>query len=535
MVATVEAALWESGNHETALPPTMRADQIRDKVTRSIERRYYIVRLCASLPMPDRTRTNQPDLTLARVRLRRAIMNGARLRNGWSRPSFSLTLFIAFLAVLWLSGGASRGDVTGQAVVRAAAWLALVAGVLGFTKVELHGCRTVALLMMAVIAIPLLQLVPLPPSIWSRLEVGELYGSSILDQQVWRPLAMSPGATLNALSSLIVPMTTLFLMTGLAHEDRNRIVHVLLVMVVLSVLTGLLQLSGGGFFNPLINYPAGSVSGTFANRNHFALLLAIGCMIVPLWALTRRDQAGWRLPVGIGLALLVALTILASGSRAGMLLGALALILAPLIVREQVARLFRGLPRWAMPTAIGIVIASAIAIIALSFYSGRAESINRLASADIDGDMRNLGLPAAIEIAKAYFPFGVGVGGFDAAFRIVEPTEILQIYYFNHAHNDWLELVLESGVLGLAVAGAAILWWLAASVKVWPRSMSVSQARVNGRFGSAALFLIMLASIVDYPARTPLIMAIAVIAALLLAWGTKALGKDSLPDGSRPL
>lgn len=483
----------------------------------------------------ERRRQNQPDLTLARVRLRRALMNGPKLRNGWNRPAFSLILLFAFMTVLWLSGGASRGDVAGQAVVRAAAWLTLMLGVMVFAKLNVRGSRAVALLMLAVVAIPLFQLVPLPPSIWSRLPIGELYSEPVLDDRVWRPLAMSPGATLNALSSLIVPMTTLFLMTGLAQEDRHRIVHVLLVMVVLSVLTGLLQLSGGGFFNPLINYPAGSVSGTFANRNHFALLLAIGCMIVPLWALTRREQAGWRLPVAIALTVLVALTLLASGSRAGMLLGALALILAPLIAREQVVRLFRRLPRWALPAAIGAVAIAAIAIIAISFYSGRAYSIDRMVSADIDGDMRNLGLPAVIEIAKAYFPFGVGVGGFDAAFRIVEPTEILQIYYFNHAHNDWLELVLESGVFGMAVAGAAIMWWGAASFKVWRRSRPICQATVNGRFGSATLFLIMLASIVDYPARTPLIMAIAVIAACLLAWGSTGIGKDSLPGESRPL
>ena len=346
---------------------------------------------------------------------------------------------------------------------------------------------------------------------------------------------MSPGATLNSLSSLIVPLTTLLLMAGLAQEDRHRVVHLLLVMVVLSILIGLIQLSGSGFFNPLVNYRAGSVSGTFANRNHFALLLAIGCMIAPLWALTRRDQAGWRLPVAIALTLLVALTILASGSRAGVLLGALALILAPLITREQVVRIFRGLPRWAMPTTIGAVFAAAIVIIAISFYAGRAESIDRLASADIDSDMRKLGLPAVVEIATSHFPFGVGFGSFDAAFRIAEPTEILQIYYFNHAHNDWLELVLESGAFGLVVAGAATLWWLGASWKVWQHSKSVSQARVNGRFGSAALFLIMLASVVDYPARTPMIMATAVVAACLLAWGSKAHGNDSLPGEHRSL
>src|SRR3546814_14301754 len=87
------------------------------------------------------------------------------------------------------------------------------------------------------------------------------------------------------------------------------------------MLVGLLEFSGVRVDNPFINDSVGSVSGTFANRNHFALFLGLGCLITPVWAFAGTQGTGWRAPVALALITLFALTILATGSRAGILTG----------------------------------------------------------------------------------------------------------------------------------------------------------------------------------------------------------------------
>src|SRR3546814_1980120 len=78
------------------------------------------------------------------------------------------------------------------------------------------------------------------------------------------------------------------------------------------MLVGLLEFSGVRVDNPFINDSVGSVSGTFANRNHFALFLGLGCLITPVWAFAGTQGTGWRAPVALALITLFALTILRS-------------------------------------------------------------------------------------------------------------------------------------------------------------------------------------------------------------------------------
>lgn len=455
------------------------------------------------------------------------------------RPGAPFILFAMFFATLWLAGGASRGDVGGQMVVRLAACVVLGVAALLFRGAALRDVRPVLLLIVGAILIPVVQLVPLPPTWWQSLpgrdlvsEVARLAGQT----DAWRPISISPGTTLNALFSLTVPVATFVLIANLKPDQRTWIPALMVVLVLASMLVGLLQFSGSGFRNPLINHVAGYVSGNFANRNHFALWLAIGCLFLPVWAFVRRDKIGWRGPVAIGAVLLLALTILASGSRAGIIVGALALLLAPIIVREQLGKVFRGSPRWALPVAIASVVAAAALLIVISFAAGRATSIDRLALADVGGDMRTTGLPTVLGIAERYFPVGAGMGSFDPAFRIAEPDPMLQLLYFNHAHNDLLELVLESGAMGIAVLIAAAVWWVVASARVWRRAKSSTGNHALGRLGSAIILLTAMASAVDYPARTPLMMAVLVVAGCLMAWGSRSVrDAASLPKDTGSL
>lgn len=460
---------------------------------------------------------------------------GIRNRPFSRLPSdLSFILLAAFLGILWLAGGASRADALGQVLVRATAWTAFVL-VLLFGKRStfasaLANARPVLLLLAAAAALALIQLIPLPPALWQALPGRAFFAGAaeIIGQpQPWRPWSVVPGATVNALSSLIVPMMVLILVAGLKEEDRKWLPGLVLGLVVASMLLGLLQVSGAVFDNPLINDSIGEVSGTFANRNHFALFLAMGCLIAPVWAFMDGRRRGARGAIALGLVLLFALTILATGSRAGLVVGMVGIGLAMAMIWRPLAGLLRRYPRWVFFALVAAVIGLIGIFILISISADRAASIDRAFAADVGQDMRSHAMPTVFAAIQAYFPMGSGLGGFDQAFRIHEPFTFLNLKYFNHAHNEFLEIALDAGIPGIALLLAGLSWWGWASVRAWRSGTDMIHALP--KLGSAIILLIIIASIVDYPARTPMIMAMAVIAGIWLHGGTRKSAGPALP------
>jgi O-antigen ligase len=447
--------------------------------------------------------------------------------SGRFKPSLFLVLLWIFLFVLWLAGGASRADALGQTIVRATAWSVLIVAILFGRRPAIGKGQPVVLFLLAATLLAALQLVPLPPDMWQALPGRGLFVEAAAasgQPQPWRPWSIVPGATLNALSSLVVPATALALTLGIKEKEHAWLPGLILVLAAASMLIGVLQMSSAAVDNPFVNETVGQVSGTFANRNHFALFLALGCLVAPVWATLNGRRPGWRSPVALGLMLLFALTILASGSRAGLMLGLLALILGPAMAWQGIRQAFRGYPRWAFPALVVGVASVLLIFVLISIAANRAVSIDRVLWADEGQDMRTRGLPTVLAMIGRYFPFGSGLGGFDPLFRLHEPFELLKPTFFNHAHNDLLEVVLDAGLPGLLLLVASLLWWVRSSARAWQAGSGMHHALP--KLGSAMLLLILLASVFDYPARTPMVMATGIFAAFWLS-GARSRGVRS--------
>lgn len=458
-------------------------------------------------------------------------MPHSRLRD--FRPGLPLFLLGAFLSLLWIAGGSSRGDAAGQILVRGGAALVLVVVCLAGKRPVAWRARPVWLMLSAALLLTVIQLIPLPPGLWQALPGHDLDAAAVSGQlPSWRPLSISPGATVNAAFSLIVPFTVLVLVSGMDEADRAWLPGLLLGIVTAGMLVGLLQFSGASFSNPLINDEPGQVSGTFANRNHFAVFLAMGCLIAPVWAFLDGRQPQWRAPVALGLVILFTLTILASGSRAGFLTGGLALGLGLAMVWRSLRRALRHYPRWIPIALVGGAATLVIAFVLVSVLAGRAVSIDRAFVIDQGQDMRTRGLPTVLAMTREYFPFGSGVGAFDPVFRLHEPFALLKPTYFNHAHNDLLEVVLDGGLPGLLLLGVALGWWAWASERAW--HLGTGMRHVLPKLGSAILLLVIFASAFDYPVRTPMMMAMTVIAAVWLSQ-RPVPGGQALPTPEQPL
>ena len=463
----------------------------------------------------------------------RRVGGTSQRRSGQNQsPRPILYLLVILLIVLLVAGGASWADAAGQAIARGAAMAALAVALLfGVRPIAFPApLRPIFFLLLVTIMLPLIQLIPLPPAGWQSLSGREIFAAAADlsgQPQPWRPWSIAPDATLNAAASLLVPLAMLLIASQLAASDRGRLLEWLLGLIALSALVGLIQLSGNGFDHPLLKNVKWEVSGLFANRNHFALFIAMGVLIAPVWAVLDERRLRIRGVVAFALVALFLLILIASGSRSGLVTGGIALAVALILVRRPILVALRKYPRWItwmlLPTTVLLI----GVLVSASIEADRAVSIRRVLDLDATGELRQRTLPTVLSMTKDYLPFGTGMGSFDPIFRMHEPFDLLKPTYFNHAHNDFVEIVLDGGLFGLALLIAGIGWWAWASLRAWraPPNSGVLVART----GSVILLLVMIASAFDYPARTPLIMAVIVLAAIWLGWGDERRGDASLP------
>jgi O-antigen ligase len=164
---------------------------------------------------------------------------------------------------------------------------------------------------------------------------------------------------------------------------------------------------------------------------------------------------------------------------------------------------------WTKPALYLVPVAG---VVALAVFFGRAEAVNRLVGMYGAGDEARISkLPEVLQIARDFFPFGTGMGSFDPVFRGYETVQDLDLTYFNHAHNDLAELALTGGLPALLILIAFITWAMRSAAG----ALSMAHAEFQ-RLGAVIVALILFASLVDYPLRTPLLSAIFTLAVVWL-------------------
>lgn len=430
-----------------------------------------------------------------------------------SKPTMHFILAAVFVVAMWLVGGASRFDAPAQLLARAASGLVLIVWVLTPQQNPLGGKRSVGLLLAAIALLVALQLVPLPPALWLSLPGRDLFSLAATisgEPQPWRPLSIAPSFTLNALFSLMVPVAAFCLFAPLTRQQHWRLVSLLLALALLTATLGVIQVAGGHYDQPFVNDMPGEVSANFANRNHAALFLAIAALLAPVRAIRAKARQLVAIVAACAATALFLLVILGTGSRAGLLLGIASAFLAVLLCRGRwsLPGVLRGARGLAVAAGVG---AATIVLGLLVISSGRAAGLDRITSLDTADEMRLRALPTIIAMAEQYFPVGSGFGTFDPAYRISEPTELLRRTYLNQAHNDVLQIVVEGGLPAILLLLAGLGWFAYASVRAWR-----SRDAILARLGSCILALVIAASVIDYPARTPFIMMLTILGACWL-------------------
>lgn len=207
-----------------------------------------------------------------------------------------------------------------------------------------------------------------------------------------------------------------------------------------------------------------------------------------------------------GLVPIILPLILITGSRAGSALALPALILGILLSPMRLS--WRDRRAWIV--ILGSIVVVSLLII-VTVVSGRAVALARLAGmVGSESDLRLRALPTILTITRDFFPFGFGLGAFDPVFRQYEPDVLLKLTFYNHAHSDPLEVLMAGGIAAFAVLIVFFAWWVRTAWLLVAASEGQSDV-AYGRLGVATTTLLMIASVIDYPLRTPLLGVVMVI------------------------
>ena len=438
-----------------------------------------------------------------------------------------------YLCACLLLGGASAAGFIVNLVLQLAALPLIGWGLWQLMRPGPALSRSVrALLALAalMVLVALVQLIPLPPALWTLLpgRGAVVAGYRLLGVPLpWLPLTLAPEAALASLLWLL-PAFAALLATAVLGAFRGRAIAAVLIAVTLvSVAIGALQVIGGGsaYFYRITNY--GVAVGFFANANHNATLLlicipflaALGATLLKRRA-SPRSASAIRLLVVAGYAV-IGVGLLLNGSLAGIGLGVPVAMATFLTFGRQRPAFRRGL-------TVAAVLLSVGALVLVATGSGN----NLFGTQDAHVELsRRTSFALTLRAAGDYFPFGSGIGSFQPVYRTQEPLAQVGTTFMNHAHSDWIELLLETGLAGVALAAAFLVWWALRAQVTW-------RADEPDRFAQAAVIATaacMLHSIVDYPLRTAALSALFAVCLGLMAGVRPHVPRSKQPSSVRHL
>ena len=439
-----------------------------------------------------------------------AISRAFETSNRWTRIALPLLIVAALLG-----GGHIHGPVR-NGIVEALALTVLlhIAWVQTRYDVLPDSARGPLLLFAGILLLFLAQLVPLPPLAISGREATDAVTALAGVPRRWRPLSLDPAATSRMAISLAVPLATALLTILAGQRGRILIVRAIALLAGVSAMFGMVQLGLGfpDWASPFGKADPGIADGLFVNRNHQAMFLLCGLIATGLWIRLEASGSDSPFRIAIGrsrvhaawlLMPLLALMILAAASKAGIGLLAVILPLSVALALPSIKRRGAGSPPgWIVPVAAVVAIGLVVAI------TLPGETVTTIRSRLIfRGDARLEVLPDLLVLLRQYWPWGSGAGTFVPAYMGIEDLDKLGSFYLNHAHDEYIEWLIETGLPGLLVllSGIALI-----AARLWSvLSSRRSDARKALAVSGGTMILILgLHSAIDYPLRTDSLAAL---------------------------
>jgi putative inorganic carbon (HCO3(-)) transporter len=359
--------------------------------------------------------------------------------------------------------------------------------------------------------------VPLPPAVWQLLpgRGPVAAGYAMLGQPApWLPLGLAPMVALADLGWMIPALAMYLAMRSPKAPPVGWLVWVVALVASASVLVGFAQkFTDNYYFYALTN--RGSAPGFFPNPDHQSSFLLVAMALVGGMAAQaiarqpgrngRQKALGW---AALGLWLLAGVLINRS-------LACLALLLP--LVAAVAMMLWPDLraKRWVVPAA-GLC----LVLLVLATVWG-----------PLGNDVTHAGVVAGISRADFWrnstavirdtLPFGAGLGSFVDIYPRYENLALVTNVFVNHAHNEYIELVLELGVPGVLLIAAGMTWFGPVAARLW-RDAKADPLLLAASLG---ITLELLHSMADYPLRRAAINVLIAALVALLRTGVVARAK----------
>lgn len=344
-----------------------------------------------------------------------------------------------------------------------------------------HPLAAMAPTLLALHALLLVQLIPLPPSVLEVLSPGS-YAVNYVPPSArvaWAPLTASPTGTSQAWLFFAGLNGLALALHNPSSLSRSRVMTLLfsgmaLIGTVLA-LAGLLQAASahpfwlyGLFEVPGVGSHERGIFGPYYNRDHYSNLIAIAASVAAGLLARRIPRNASRLSLEAvtspdfpaTLALVAALVIMfvasaASGSRGGLAaigIGVLTGLASPFLARPRLA------------------LGAALLLALVLFGTGVPSAVSRMA--DVDFEQSRLSVwRDTLRLFEFYPVFGCGIGAFAPAYWPYQ--RVVRFEYWPHVHNEYLQWGLEAGAVGILMA----VFWLRAGWRAAPRIVRSDEVR----------------------------------------------------------
>jgi O-antigen ligase len=413
-----------------------------------------------------------------------------------------------YLVVMILSGGISN---VGPPVIYLHLVLASIVACVAIARLFRMGIPTrLAIVGMWIIILTygliLWELVPLPPSLWTILPGRDLVLRNLIllgRNPDWMPLTLTPEATRQCALDLL-PGAAGFL-AALTFPTRKSAYIIIAVLFCLlpSLIFAFLQYAhgnDGSYYVYENNFGVGT--GLFNNRNFFAAQVYTALPFIGI--AVPRTARRFQIPVvvaimfGITIAAISLAGLAVSGSRTGIGLAMVSLVFAVILARD-------GFPRSRMP--LSLLGTSAVVGGLLVLGQASMMGIMRFGEPGLGVGIRSEIWSTSWIALHQHFIFGSGLGSFSSVYQLVETPAVLKTAYINHVHNDWFELAIETGLLGISLMLVFVLWYLYAVYCAWRYGNGKWTAEIQ-RVATIVLLLLMVHSADDFALRTPALLTL---------------------------
>lgn len=419
-----------------------------------------------------------------------------------------------------LVGGAPRWALAAIALP-----LAVAVGATITSRRKLASVSPLMVVLLLALAMTLLQLLPLPHGLVAALnphgiELRErglaLVGGSTGG---WQPITLDVAGTLHGAAMIVLMLGVAFIALRITAADKGRF----WISGAIAVLAGACALITGahvglnaetlfGLYRP--NDATPTLMGPLLNPNHLGGLMAMGAL-VSAGLFFHDSQASVRRVGWAVLGLVCVATTMLSQSRGAALslgIGALAFVVALAGQRWSAGYKRRSSSGDMWRTKVPMAV-FATCVLALVVYS----SAQKVSSQIIDTRVTEVGdrhskfaaWRSSMTLVEETPWVGIGRGALEPAFTRVH--EASSFHTFSHLENEYVQAVVEWGVVGALLIGVVMMWLVLSMARRWHRGPLAAGAL-------SALLAVATQNAVDFSLSLPALAMLAVALAATLSY-----------------